>query len=289
MQENQLLEFPKNLPNRLKEIDLSSNNVESIHQRDYASFCQIKNLEILDLGNNKIVYLLPHVFSCLSKLRFLDLSQNRLEIMEVGTFNGLESLEVLLLHTNLKLMQIADFSYAILPQLGHLFLHQCRLETLTLEKNNEETTTGGYPPLKNLWLFGNPLTCDCYMLPLVKFIKQKKVNLDAEKESILANISDSKLREKLSKKLSKNAKANTSTMCSKPLNRHHKVVGIPILEVSESYFSCPNEPIYIVISCFLGIIAFVGVIPIVFVLILAYLSIQRFFQTHFGFEKEKED
>jgi len=270
-------------------MDLSSNNIQSLHQNDYVSVCQTENLQMLDLGKNNIAFLLPHIFSCLSKLLYLDLSHNRLEVIEMGTFDGLENLEVLFLHSNLKLIRMADFSYAILPHLRHLFLHQCSLETLILEGNDKKTKSV-YPPLKNLWLFGNPLTCDCYMLPLVKFLKRQMVNLDAKTDSILADLNDERLQEKLSKRLvKKTIKSPPSTMCTKPLNRHHTVVGIPILNVSESYFTCPDEPIYIAISCFLGIIAFVGVIPIVFVLILTYLFILRFFQTHFGFEKEKED
>ena len=285
MQGNELTEFPKNLPRDLKELDLSSNNIISFHKQDYESFRRLENLQILDLKRNQIVHLQPRVFRSLSQLLYLDLSNNLLEVIEAGTFDGLRSLEFLLLNDNRKFRRMNDLEFSILPQLQHLFLHSCLLETFVLGEINENPKTTIYPPLKNVWLFDNPLTCDCKILPLVKFLKRQKVNLDADINLIVADLNGTTVAEKLSKI----KRPGLAAVCTKPLNRHYNVVGIPILNVPESYLTCPDEPLYIAISCFLGIVAFLGVIPIVFLLILGYLFILRFVQTYFGCAKVKED
>ena len=289
LQHNQLTRFPENLPIALEELDLSSNHIDRLHKKDYKCIKHLSNLKILDLSDNRIMNLMSYFFSPLSNLIHLDLSYNFLQVIEDGAFDGLQNLELLGLNNNNGLAQIAEISIFSLPQLKHLFLQQCQLQTLFLKENGPESKNIYGSSLKNLWLFGNPLSCDCYMLPLVKFVKNYNVRLDATAECVLFGLKKTSTNEKLKEKLLKSNKTIGATMCTKPLNRHHRVVGIPLLNVSESYFSCPDEPIFVVVSCFLGIIAFIGVIPIVFVLIHTYLCILRFVQAHFGIEKEKEE
>ena len=287
LQNNQLRAIPQNLPRSLKELYLSFNQIRSFDYEDGKDISRISKLQILDLSNNKIVYLIPSYFRHLKELVYLDLSYNCLTIIECESFRGLDNLRLLFLDNNIDLMEISKQALANLSHLQHLFLHQCQLKTVHLEDGDSKGVL--YPPLKTLWLFGNPLACDCAMLPLVKFIKRHHVKLDAKTDCILGDIAGDHWKAKTKEKLKSFDTLRGIAMCTKPLNRHYKVVGIPLLDVAEEHLTCPDEPFYVTVSCFLGITAFLGVIPIVYIMIQTYLLISNFVQAHFGLKPEKEE
>lgn len=80
-------------------LDLSYSSIESLESIDV--FAQVKKLKYLNLSGNKLEYLKNESFNELAYLYNLDLSANRLENIADGTFRGLHQLKSLSIANNL--------------------------------------------------------------------------------------------------------------------------------------------------------------------------------------------
>ena len=280
--------IPGNLPRVLKELDLSSNWLNGLNADDVMNLKNLVELQILNLSKNKIRFIIYGIFTRMSKLQYLDISYNFLKVLDINSMLGSVNLRYFFLNNNPLLRQIVHFRFEIFPKLKYLALQKCSIKTIKFP-SIEEKLSSNVTALKKLWLFGNPLTCDCYLVPLVQFLKQNNVSLDPATHNNLSDVTNSSLREWLHSKIEKGMDQITATQCAAPRNRYKTVAGKKLLDVPESHLTCPDELRFVAVAMFLGIFAFLGVIPFVMVLIHIYLSSLRFFRSHFCQKKEKED
>lgn len=143
-----LTSIPDGIPTNALQLNLNGNAFESgIIRRSnisrfvglehlYMSECQLESIEV---GS----------FADLVNLRWLDLSNNRLKVIEEFTFRGL-SLQHLFLNGNRKIRLLGD-SFEGLSTNG-LYLHDCSLSEIHLEELMPLNST-----LRYLWLNGNEL------------------------------------------------------------------------------------------------------------------------------------
>jgi Leucine-rich repeat (LRR) protein len=117
--------FPENVGNILKNlVEIRANNasIEVIYPED---FDEMKLLEVIDLSGNKIKVLDAHVFSSLISLRELNLGENEIEYIDEDAFEGLTSLKSL----NLKNNNILFLHPKLFERLNNL-------ETINVDGNN---------------------------------------------------------------------------------------------------------------------------------------------------------
>ncbi|CAG9537450.1 unnamed protein product [Cercopithifilaria johnstoni] len=193
----------------LHSLDLSHNNLSSIEADTFASLTSLKRLDLssnslveqsfnglnslqyLNISYNLVQRIITSNYRSLSLLRELDLSSNQMMELPASSFDGLNSLEILrmtnepYLHSiklnafsgliNLRelnlsschvLGKIDENAFEYDNQLEMLDLSNCRLERLP-QKLTEWTN------LKSLYIFGNPLHCDCEMLSFLPEVLRK--------------------------------------------------------------------------------------------------------------------
>ena len=275
-------QIPLNLPTSLEELYFSFNKLDGSSKDSFLGLKNLINLKNLDLSNNNLHFFFSNIFNNLKNLTYLDFSHNSLRFIPEGTFGALEKLQFLFINDNQNLIDIPALKMSTFSQLKYIFAQKCKLKTLRVD--NADPLAANVSYLESIWLFGNPLACDCHILPLIKFLKTNQVELDADIKSNATRLGKG-LKERLH--LIKRPK-NAKSVCTRPLNRHYKVTGIPLLDVYESYLYCPNEPLYVTVSCFLGIIAFMGVIPVVMILIQICFCVFNFLKKC-GIIKKKQD
>ncbi|KAG7242888.1 hypothetical protein INR49_018143 [Caranx melampygus] len=90
--------FPKGVPAHTKSLYLFANGIEGLTAEDFDG---LKNLEMLDLSQNKLTELPDRVFEPLISLKNLDLSSNQITHISEDCFRGMALLERLYLYSNL--------------------------------------------------------------------------------------------------------------------------------------------------------------------------------------------
>lgn len=143
---------PLALPFNVKVTLLDLQNV-NLQDLEPDSFSTMKNLEDLNLCNNKLVSIPGGVFNSLDKLMYLDLSQNRLS--GYLDWRNLTGLGAALTHLDLSGNRIKFIR-------KHAFFNLTGLETLNLNSNNIAILPGlmfhSNPYLINIYLANNTIT-----------------------------------------------------------------------------------------------------------------------------------
>ncbi|XP_073701959.1 matrix-remodeling-associated protein 5 [Garra rufa] len=146
---------------KLELLMMHGNNVQKIPD---GAFQDLVSLQVLKMSYNKLRVITGHTFSGLTALIRLHLDHNRIEFIQPDAFSGLTSLRLLHLEANhLQKLHPATFStFSLLRRfpvstLKHLYLSENLLSTLP--RNMLENM----PQLENLFLYGNPWSCDCRM------------------------------------------------------------------------------------------------------------------------------
>ena len=83
---------PTLIPNDMKQLDLSENNIATIGQKDFAKFTKLR---ILVLSSSSVTTLRTDCFRQLANLEQLVLNDNNITSFPPGVFNGLHSLRIL--------------------------------------------------------------------------------------------------------------------------------------------------------------------------------------------------
>jgi len=157
------------------------------------TFESMSRLESLYLVNNSLDHLDRDVFSGLVNLNEINLSRNKLRYLHPDTFLGLQNLKLLHLENNLVLQLpndrnfITSYSLLELSVLGcnisslsvETFANVSALERLDLSDNNLTTVDidilRALAELSRLFLYGNPLQCDCQLQDVWRWCKDRNI------------------------------------------------------------------------------------------------------------------
>jgi hypothetical protein len=151
------------------------------------------SLENLDLKSNRIAHVDRDMFSGLFKLKYIDLSGNKLHYLHPDTFLMLPNLQTLSLGDNPSLEIPTDRNFINSHSLSHIDISRCNvssvsvetfanvsaLELLDLSYNNLSTVDinilRALPKLSELYLYGNPLQCDCQLKEVWRWCEERNI------------------------------------------------------------------------------------------------------------------
>lgn len=128
------------------QLNMNENNFLTpiLFRSNFSTYTKLEHLYISSCGIERIEV---DTFADLTKLQWLDLSKNRLKVIEDYSFRGL-TLEHLFLNDNPG-MRISKNAFVGLRTMG-LYIHNCAISQLSLEVIRPMNRT-----LKYLWLDGN--------------------------------------------------------------------------------------------------------------------------------------
>ncbi|XP_030633895.1 immunoglobulin superfamily member 10 [Chanos chanos] len=145
----------------LELLMLHSNTIQNIEDR---AFHDLKSLQVLKMSYNRVKELKKETFRGLNNLLRLHMDHNRIEFINPETFYGLTSLQLVHLEGNL-LQQLHPDTFITLRH-SQIF-EISSVKTIYLSDNVltslPTTIFAGCHQLENVYLHGNPWSCDCQM------------------------------------------------------------------------------------------------------------------------------
>jgi len=175
---------------KLTELFITDNEISEIKP---GTFKNLYNLEYLGLYRNRIEHLDSDVFSGLVKLIQIQLFKNKLLYLQPDTFLRLPNLQLLYLFDNWALQIPTDRNFINSHSLTRLDISGCNvssvsvetfanvssMEWLDLSNNNLRTVDinilRALPKLSTLYLYGNPLQCDCQLQKVWQWCKDRNI------------------------------------------------------------------------------------------------------------------
>ncbi|XP_055943393.1 protein toll-like isoform X1 [Argiope bruennichi] len=149
----------------IESINLQRNWISEMHPSTFISVR--RDLKYLDLSRNQIRSLQGSV-RYLSMLISLNLTGNKIESFEEGEFRELKQLRYL--HLDGNLITTLGNELRDLYSLRSLIVSNDRISTLKREQIPEN--------LKLLYLEGNPIKCDCQLLPFLHHLNSSSIKTD---------------------------------------------------------------------------------------------------------------
>lgn len=161
--------IPKNIPNSIRLLNLSYNNIESIGD----SLTDLRQLVSLDLSFNMIKKLEKEAFRGLKSLKSLYLNSNQIVNLASDVFTPLQNLTDLHLSHN-KQLEIGE------PFLVHQSLKELSLDNCDIDDFPDETFAN-LTQLERLTIEGNPLNQEfsaSAFVPLRRLVKLRMPNVE---------------------------------------------------------------------------------------------------------------
>jgi Leucine-rich repeat (LRR) protein len=117
------------VPKLIKDtLNLEKRSLETINNDIFTEYIPMA-LKTLNLGENIIRSIALKTFENCVNLEYLDLSNNRIEVLDEGIFSGLVSLKTLNLQNN-KIRSISTKTFTQLRKLEQLFLMNNQIEVI---------------------------------------------------------------------------------------------------------------------------------------------------------------
>ncbi|KAF7709943.1 matrix-remodeling-associated protein 5-like [Silurus meridionalis] len=159
---NSILRLDQESLAELRKLELLMMHGNNIHQIPDGVFRDLISLQILKMSYNKVKVITGYSLSGLTHLVRLHLDNNHIEFIHPDAFRGMTSLRLLHLEGNrLQKLHPSTFStfsllnYFPVSTIKHLYLADNYLTSLPREMLRN------MPHMENLFLYGNPWTCDC--------------------------------------------------------------------------------------------------------------------------------
>lgn len=148
-------------PQELETLDLSFNNISSLH---IDTFEKANKLLTLNLAHNKLFWFYEKAFMGLTKLKTLDLSYNQLANFHVNIFIDLQNMETLNLAGN-EFYTLDPVIFQKITRIKHMYLQENHFQTLSI------LTFANFKELRTLDMRNNELLRIPEDLPKVGSIK----------------------------------------------------------------------------------------------------------------------
>jgi hypothetical protein len=183
---------------KLTVLSMRGNEISEITP---GTFAKTSSLELLALAYNKFEHLEVDVFSGLVKLKYIYLEGNELQYLHPDTFVGLPNLQTLYLSNNSGLQTPTDRHFINSHSLKQLHISGCNvrsvsvhtfanvsaLEWLDLGENNlmslDINILKSLPKLSALYLYGNPLQCDCQLQEVWRWCQEYNIQTVYEEKA----------------------------------------------------------------------------------------------------------
>ncbi|XP_067417092.1 matrix-remodeling-associated protein 5 [Emydura macquarii macquarii] len=199
-----LAAVPARISKHVERINLGFNSIQSISENSFAGLTKLEllmihgndiqnipngalkdlmSLQVFKISYNKLKVLTGQTLQGLSSLMRLHMDHNRIEFIHPNAFNGLTSLRLLHLEGNL-LQQLHPNTFSTFTVLDYFRLST--IKHLYLSENIIRTLPAGMfqgmPLLENIYLHGNPWSCDCSLKWLLEWDQKSGGVLKCKKD-----------------------------------------------------------------------------------------------------------